>query len=216
MDDHLPAIIKAAEQRETIPVPPDQQTITLISMRGFTSTDIPRIRRFQRLISAAYGVHLIAAGGGYGCTRIVFIPVPISPEHFATMLNEALQSSFFQIEARDAGFTILITSDPYQRIPLDSPTNHTPMTIESTPPNVRFDAYLTALQTPEEINAEILHQQNRKKKLIEHLHELEIKDAKFGLDGPAYIKTEMNDTKQKITLCHAIITMLIDRLSRQS
>ena len=119
MKDALEEVLRAIERRAFIsPVTAGWPVIALISWRTLSSRNYDSIRHFQATIKELFRIQLIAIGGGYGRSKIVFSVEASSHEKASDFVLRIMKSSAFRKVAGEAEFRVVICQDPYIRTDL--------------------------------------------------------------------------------------------------
>lgn len=105
--DRLEEVLAAVESKLTLDAPTcNVPTIQMISWRTFGRTNYERIRWFQSMVSHRFNVRLIAIGGGYGCTKIIFAVEAHSQEEAKNFILEMMGSKEFRELGVEAEFRV--------------------------------------------------------------------------------------------------------------
>lgn len=123
MQDKLEEVIARSEAKKLVVAPSSDQILELISYRTLDKSDIPAIRKFQRVIAEEFKINLVVIGGGYGCTKIAFHLDKASPDEVRILIQDLLESEVFREEALKVDFEIAIVRNPDARVILKNGKN---------------------------------------------------------------------------------------------
>lgn len=119
--DKLEEILLAVETKSAIEAPAsDWPTIQMISWRTFSRVDYQKIRWFQANVAERFSVHLVALGGGYGCTKIIFAVEASNHQEAKDFIIDIMGRKEFSDLGVEAEFRVAISNTPYIRTDLRS------------------------------------------------------------------------------------------------
>jgi len=117
--DKLKEILMAVESKSVLESSKTSlPTIQMISWRTFSRSNYDKIRWFQSMVNAFFSVRLVAIGGGYGCTKIIFAVEARTNQEARNFILEMMGSKEFRNLGVEAEFRVAISNNPYIRTDL--------------------------------------------------------------------------------------------------
>jgi len=117
--DKLEEILLAVETNTALePTVSAWPTIQMISWRTFSKSNYQQIRWFQSMVTERFSVRLVAIGGGYGCTKIIFAVEASNYEETKDFILDMMGSKEFRDLGVEAEFRVAISNTPYIRTDL--------------------------------------------------------------------------------------------------